>query len=63
MNTPEMALGRLSNRAQHAQRAFTPLDQKADKSATQTFRYNLKLDVAQVITELEVGEALVSFPY
>jgi DNA helicase HerA-like ATPase len=61
LDIPEMVLGQLSNRVQHALRAFTPLDQKAVKSAAQTFRSNPKLDVAQVITELEVGEALVSF--
>jgi len=53
-------LGQLSNRVQHALRAFTPLDQKAVKSAAQTFRTNPKLDVATAITELSVGEALVS---
>jgi hypothetical protein len=60
LDIPEMVLGQLSNRVQHALRAFTPLDQKAVKSAAQTFRTNPKLDVAQAITELEVGEALVS---
>jgi DNA helicase HerA-like ATPase len=60
LDIPQMVLGQLSNRVQHALRAFTPLDQKAVKSAAQTFRSNPKLDVAQVITELGVGEALVS---
>ena len=60
LDIPEMVLGQLSNRVQHALRAFTPLDQKAVKSAAQTFRSNPKLDVAKVITELAVGEALVS---
>ena len=60
LDIPEMVLGQLSNRVQHALRAFTPLDQKAVKSAAQTFRTNPKLDVATVITELSVGEALVS---
>ncbi len=60
LDVPEMVLGQLSNRVQHALRAFTPLDQKAVKSAAQTFRVNPKLDVAQAITELGVGEALVS---
>jgi DNA helicase HerA-like ATPase len=60
LDIPEMVLGQLSNRVQHALRAFTPLDQKAVISAAQTFRSNSKLDVAQVITELGVGEALVS---
>jgi len=60
LDIPEMVLGQLSNRVQHALRAFTPLDQKAVKSAAQTFRINPKLDVATAITELGVGEALVS---
>ena len=60
LDIPEMVLGQLSNRVQHALRAFTPLDQKAVKSAAQTFRTNPKLDVATAITELKVGEALVS---
>jgi uncharacterized protein len=46
---------------QHALRAFTPKDQKAVKAAADTFRTNPKLDVAKCITELEVGEALISF--
>ncbi len=60
LDIPEMVLGQLSNRVQHALRAFTPLDQKAVKSAAQTFRTNPKLDVTKAITELGVGEALVS---
>jgi hypothetical protein len=60
LDIPETVLGQLSNRVQHALRAFTPLDQKAVKSAAQTFRTNPKLDIATVITELAVGEALVS---
>ena len=60
LDIPQMVLGQLSNRIQHALRAFTPQDQKAVKSAAQTFRTNPKLDVAQVITELGMGEALVS---
>ncbi len=60
LDIPEMVLGQLSNRIQHALRAFTPLDQKAVKSAAQTFRTNPKLDVATAITQLAVGEALVS---
>ncbi len=60
LDIPEMVLGQLSNRVQHALRAFTPADQKAVKSAAQTFRSNPKLDVAKAITELSVGEALVS---
>jgi len=58
---PDSVLGQLGNRVQHALRAFTPSDQKAVRVAAQTFRPNPKLDTAQVITELGVGEALVSF--
>jgi uncharacterized protein len=58
---PDKVLGQLGNRVQHALRAFTPRDQKAIKAAAQTFRSNPNLDVEKVITELEVGEALVSF--
>ncbi len=58
---PDDVLGQLGNRVQHALRAFTPKDQKAVKAAAQTFRINPKLDVEKTITELEVGEALVSF--
>ena len=61
LDIPEEVLGQLGNRVQHALRAFTPKDQKAVKVAAETFRPNPKLDVAQVITELGVGEALVSF--
>src|SRR5580704_4761487 len=61
IDIPETVLGQLGNRVQHALRAFTPNDQKAVKSAADTFRSNPKLNVAQVITQLEVGEALVSF--
>jgi len=53
-------LGQLGNRVQHALRAFTPRDQKAVKSAATTLRANPKLDVEKAITELGVGEALVS---
>lgn len=60
LDVPDTVLGQLSNRVQHALRAFTPLDQKAVKAAAQTFRTNPKLDVAKAITELGVGEALVS---
>ena len=52
--------GQLSNRVQHALRAFTPRDEQAVKSAADTFRRNPNVDVATVITELKVGEALVS---
>jgi len=60
VDIPDSVLGQLGNRIQHALRAFTPKDQKAVNTAAQTFRPNPKLDVAQVITQLEVGEALVS---
>lgn len=60
MDVPLTVLGQLGNRVQHALRAFTPLDQKAVKAAAKTFRENPKLDVADVITQLGVGEALVS---
>jgi hypothetical protein len=53
-------LGQLGNRVQHALRAFTPRDQRAVKAAAETFRANPKLDVGTAITELGVGEALVS---
>ncbi len=61
MDIPENVLGQLGNRVQHALRAFTPKDQKAVRSAAQTFRANPKLNVETTICELEVGEALVSF--
>jgi DNA helicase HerA-like ATPase len=57
---PEEVLGQLGNRVQHALRAFTPKDQKAVRAAAETFRTNPGLDVEQAITELQVGEALVS---
>lgn len=60
LDLPDAVLGQLGNRVQHALRAFTPRDQKAVKAAAQTFRANPKLDVAAVIQELGVGEALVS---
>jgi DNA helicase HerA-like ATPase len=60
-DVPDTVLGQLGNRVQHALRAFTPRDQKSVKSAAETFRPNPKLDVAEAITQLEVGEALVSF--
>jgi DNA helicase HerA-like ATPase len=58
---PDIVLGQLGNRVQHALRAFTPKDQKAVRAAAQTFRTNPKVDVEKAITELAVGEALVSF--
>ena len=60
LDVPEVILGQLGNRVQHALRAFTPRDQKAVKAAAQTFRQNPKLDVEKAITELGIGEALVS---
>jgi len=60
LDLPETVLGQLGNRVQHALRAFTPRDQKAVRAAAETFRANPKLDVASVIMELGVGEALVS---
>jgi DNA helicase HerA-like ATPase len=61
LDIPETVLGQLGNRVQHALRAYTPRDQKAVRTAAETFRPNPQLDTAQVITELAVGEALVSF--
>jgi uncharacterized protein len=61
MDVPVKVLGQLGNRVQHALRAFTPVDQKAVKTAAQTFRPNPALNVEQAIAELSVGEALVSF--
>ncbi len=60
IDIPEAVAGQLGNRVQHALRAFTPRDQKAIKAAADTFRINPDLDVATAITELKVGEALVS---
>ena len=60
LDIPDTVLGQLGNRVQHALRAFTPRDQKAVKSAATTLRSNPKLDVEAAITELGVGEALVS---
>lgn len=57
---PDTVLGQLGNRVQHALRAFTPRDQKAVRSAASTFRQNPNLDTEKVITELGIGEALVS---
>ena len=61
LDIPESVLGQLGNRVQHALRAFTPKDQKAVKSAAETMRPNPKLKIEDAITELGVGEALVSF--
>jgi uncharacterized protein len=61
LDIPDTVLGQLGNRVQHALRAYTPRDQKAVQAAAETFRPNPKLDTTQVITELAVGEALLSF--
>ncbi|ARU05051.1 ATP-binding protein [Comamonas serinivorans] len=61
MDVPESVLAQLGNRVQHALRAFTPKDQKAVKATAQTMRANPGLDIETAITELAVGEALVSF--
>ncbi|MDH3562436.1 MAG: DUF853 domain-containing protein [Gammaproteobacteria bacterium] len=60
LDIPDDVLGQLGNRVQHALRAFTPRDQKAVRAAAETFRANPKLKIETVITELGVGEALVS---
>ncbi|SOD42278.1 helicase HerA-like C-terminal domain-containing protein [Nitrosovibrio sp. Nv4] len=60
LDIPESVLGQLGNRVQHALRAFTPRDQKAVRSAAQTMRANPAFDTEKAITELSVGEALVS---
>ena len=59
-DVPDVILGQMGNRIQHALRAFTPRDQKAVKAAAETFAPNPKIKVAEVITQLGVGEALVS---
>jgi DNA helicase HerA-like ATPase len=61
LDIPDVVLGQLGNRVQHALRAFTLRDQRAVRAAAQTFRANPALDVESAITELGVGEALVSF--
>jgi DNA helicase HerA-like ATPase len=61
LDVPETVLAQLSNRVQHALRAFTPRDQKSVRAAADTFRPNKDLDTAKAITELGKGEALVSF--
>lgn len=60
LDVPDKVLAQLGNRVQHALRAFTPRDQKAVDAAADTFRQNPKLDVKEAITQLGVGEALVS---
>ena len=61
LDVPDEVLGQLGNRVQHALRAFTPRDQKAVKTAADTMRANPAFNAAEVITELGVGEALISF--
>jgi len=61
LDIPEVILGQMGNRVQHALRAFTPRDQKAVATAASTFRQNPSFDTGTAITELSVGEALVSF--
>jgi hypothetical protein len=60
IDVPDKVAGQLGNRVQHALRAFTPRDQAAVRAAAETFRANAGVDVATAITELKVGEALVS---
>ena len=60
LDVPDTVLGQLGNKVQHALRAFTPRDQKAVKAAADTFRQNPAFDTGKAITELAVGEALVS---
>ncbi|MCW9699062.1 helicase HerA-like C-terminal domain-containing protein [Avibacterium sp. 20-129] len=61
LDLPDTVLGQLGNRVQHALRAFTPRDQKAVKSAAETFRTNPNVNVVETISTLGVGQALVSF--
>ena len=61
LDVPDKVLAQLGNRVQHALRAFTPRDQKAVRTAAETFRANPKMDTVKAITELGKGEALVSF--
>ena len=61
LDVPDIVLGQLGNRVQHALRAYTPRDQKAVKTAATTMRANPAIDTEKAITELGVGEALVSF--
>jgi DNA helicase HerA-like ATPase len=60
LDIPDVVLGQLGNRVQHALRAFTPRDQKVVQAAAETFRQNPKLNTQEVLTQLAVGEALVS---
>lgn len=61
LDVPDEVLGQLGNRVQHALRAFTPRDQKAVRAAAETFRNDGSIDVEEILTQLAVGEALVSF--
>ena len=61
LDVPDLVLGQLGNRVQHALRAYTPRDQKAVKTAATTMRANPNIDTEKAITELGVGEALISF--
>ena len=61
LDIPDSVLAQLGNRVQHALRAYTPRDQAAVKATATTMRQNPKIDIETAITELEVGEALVSF--
>ena len=61
LDVPDTVLGQLGNRIQHALRAYTPKEQKAVRAAAETFRQNPSLDIETAITELAVGEAVVSF--
>jgi DNA helicase HerA-like ATPase len=61
LDVPDLVLGQLGNRVQHALRAFTPRDEKAVKTAATTMRANPNIDTEKAITELGVGEALISF--
>ena len=60
LDVPDSVLAQLGNRVQHALRAFTPRDQKAVKATAETMRQNPKIDIETAITELAVGEALIS---
>jgi DNA helicase HerA-like ATPase len=61
IDIPDVILGQLGNRVEHALRAYTPRDQKAIKAVAETFRTNPEIDVETAVTELQVGEALLSF--
>jgi len=61
LDIPDVILGQLGNRVQHALRAFTPRDQRAVRAAAETFRQNPKVDVETEITQLGTGEGLISF--